>query len=78
MRTRSSNELPEAYHTPVGPGGIVLTDSQRLRLAVARLLAEDPPAVVFEDPTAGLDAAGEAACLPGLAALARGRDVRVV
>ncbi len=70
-------ELPEAYHTPVGPGGIVLTDSQRLRLAVARLLAEDPSAVVFEDPTAGLDAAGEAACLPGLAALARGREVRV-
>ena len=71
------HDLPEAYHTPVGPGGIVLTDSQRLRLAVARLLAQDPPAVVFEDPTAGLDAAGEAACLPGLAALARGREVRV-
>jgi hypothetical protein len=71
------DELPEAYHTPVGPGGIVLTDSQRLRLTVARLLAQDPPTVVFEDPTAGLDAAGEAACLPGLAALARGREVRI-
>lgn len=71
------DELPEAYHTPVGPGGIALTDSQRLRLAVARMLAENPPTVVFEDPTAGLDLAGEAACLPGLAALARGRDVRV-
>jgi hypothetical protein len=70
-------ELPEAYHTPVGAGGIVLSDSQRLRLAVARLLAEDPRAVTLEDPTAGLDAAGEAACLPGLAALARGREVRV-
>jgi hypothetical protein len=70
-------ELPEAYHTPVGPRGIVLTDSQRVRLAVARLLAEDPPVVVFEDPTAGIDSAGEAACLPGLAALVRGREVRV-
>ena len=70
-------ELPEAYHTPVSPGGIVLTESQWLRLAVARLLAEDPPAVVLEDPTAGFDPAAEAACLPGLAALARGRNVTV-
>jgi hypothetical protein len=70
-------ELPEAYHTPVSPGGVVLTESQWLRLALARLLAEDPPAVVLEDPTAGFDAAAEAACLPGLAALARGRDVTV-
>ncbi|HET7195177.1 MAG TPA: hypothetical protein VFI99_09320 [Nocardioides sp.] len=70
-------ELPESYHTPVSPGGIVLTEAQWLRLAVARLLAEDPPAVVLEDPTAGFDPAAEAACLPGLAALARGRDVTV-
>ena len=70
-------ELPESYHTPVSPGGIVLTESQWLRLTVARLLAEDPPAVVLEDPTAGFDPAAEAACLPGLAALARGRDVTV-
>lgn len=71
------NELPEGYHTPVGDGGIALTDSQRLRLAVARLLAEDPSAVVLEDPTSGLDPAGEAACLPGLAALVNGREVQV-
>jgi hypothetical protein len=39
-------ELPEAYHTPVGAGGIMLTDSQRRRLAVARQLADDPAATV--------------------------------
>lgn len=71
------DELPEGYHTPVGPGGIVLTDSQRLRLAIARLLAADPEAVELEDPTSGLDPVGEAACLPGLAALARGRELLV-
>ena len=70
-------ELPEAYHTPVSPGGIVLTESQWLRLAVARLLVEDPPTLVVDDPTAGFDPAAEAACLPGLAALARGRDVTI-
>jgi len=71
------NELPEGYHTPVGDGGVALTDSQRLRLSVARLLAADPATVMLQDPTGGLDAAGEAACLPGLAALARGREVHV-
>jgi hypothetical protein len=70
-------ELPEGYHTPVSPGGVVLTESQWLRLTIARLLAEDPPSVVLQDPTAGFDPAAEAACLPGLAALARGRDVTV-
>lgn len=72
------SELPEGYHTPIGSGGVILSPSQRLRLAVARLLAADPPAVVLDDPTADLDAAGEAAVLPGLEALLRGREVVVV
>ena len=71
-------ELPEGYDTPVGDGGIILAASQRLRLAVARLLAADPPAIVLEDPTAGLDTLGEAAALPGLEALLRGREITVV
>lgn len=70
-------ELPEGYHTPLGPGGVALTPSQRVRLEVARLIALDPSAVVLDDPTRGLDAAGEAAVLPGLQALLRDREVVV-
>jgi hypothetical protein len=70
-------ELPEGYHTPLGPGGVALTPSQRVRLEVARLIALDPSAVVLDDPTQGLDAPGEAAVLPGLWALLRGREVVV-
>ena len=70
-------ELPEGYHTPIGDGGYVLTKSQRLRLAVARVLAADPPSVLLDDPTAELDPAGEVAALPGLEALFRGREVVV-
>lgn len=70
-------ELPEGYHTPIGDGGYVLTQSQRLRLSVARLLAADPGSVLLDDPTADLDGASEVAVLPGLEALFRGRQVKV-
>lgn len=72
------SELPEGYHTPVGDGGVILTPSQRVRLAVARLSAADPPSLLLDNPTAGLDAAGEAAVLPGLEALMRNREVVLV
>ena len=72
------SELPEGYDTPVGDGGVILSPSQRLRLSVARILATDPPALLLDDPTAYLDAASEAAVLPGLEAVFRGRNVVVL
>lgn len=71
-------ELPEGYHTPVGEDGVVLSPGQRLRFAVATLIAADPRSVVVDDPTAGLDRADEAALLPVLESLFRGREVSVV
>jgi hypothetical protein len=71
-------ELPEGYRTPVGEGGVVLTSGQRLRLSVAAVIAADPASVVVDDPTAGLDPSAEAAALPGLESLFRGREVNVV
>lgn len=71
-------ELPEGYRTPVGEGGVMITSGQRLRLAVAALIAADPGSVVVEDPTAGLDDTAEAAALPGLESLFRGREVTVI
>ncbi len=71
-------ELPEGYRTPIGDGGVGLTASQCLRLSVAGLITADPRSVVVDAPTAGLDDAGEAAVLPGLEALFRGREVSVV
>ena len=72
------SELPEGYDTPVGDGGVILSPSQRLRLSVARILATDPPALLLDDPTAYLDAASEAAVLPGLEAVFRGRNVVIL
>ena len=69
------SELPEGYRTPIGSGGgVLLSPAQRLRLNIARLQVVNPPSVLVDDPTAGLDAAAEAAVLPGLEALLRGRQ----
>jgi len=71
-------ELPEGYDTPLGTDGFALTPAQELRLNIARLLADSPESVVLDNPTRGLDPAGEAAVLPGLEVLLRNRQVTVV
>lgn len=70
-------ELPEGYDTPIGTGGVTLSPSQLLRLTIAGMLVSDPPTVLLDNPTADLDAAGEAAVLPGLETFLRGREVVV-
>lgn len=72
------SEMPEGYSTPIGTEGVLLSPAQRLRLRVARLHALAPPKILVDDPTAGLDPAAEAAVLPGLEALFRGRQEVVV
>jgi Phosphotransferase enzyme family len=71
-------ELPEDYRTPIGRDGIAVSPAQALRLTIAHLLAHSPRVLVVDDPTEGLDEAGEAAALPGLEILFRGREVTIV
>jgi ATP-binding cassette subfamily B protein len=64
-------DLPERYETMLGrlfPGGRQLSGGQWQRLALGRLYFRTASVQVFDEPTASLDAAAEAATIERLQA----------
>ena len=69
---------PQGYDTLLGDGtGFALSGGQRQRLAIARALYGEPAYVVFDEPNANLDEAGEQALINTVLKL-RERGVTVV
>ncbi|MFC6666983.1 ATP-binding cassette domain-containing protein [Deinococcus radiopugnans] len=65
------DELPEGLNTPLGrlfQGGRQLSGGQWQRLALARLYFRDASVLVFDEPTAALDARAEAETIEALQA----------
>lgn len=72
------DQLPAGYDTELGPRGVELSGGQRQRLGIARVLLRDPPILILDEPTTGLDTATEAELLDGLQALMRGRTTIII
>lgn len=69
---------PAGLDAPVGDGGVLFSGGERQRLAVARSLLSAAPLLLFDEPTAHLDARNEHALQTTLETLAAGRTVLVV
>ncbi len=68
--------LPQGLDTPIAPG--TLSDGERQRMGLARVLLHDAPFMILDEPTGNLDALNEAAVLHALEANRQGKAVFIV
>lgn len=71
-------DLPDGYGTQVGEGARRFSAGQTKRIAIAQALLNDPPVLLFDEPTAELDREAEMQFVQTLRELAKDHTVVVV
>lgn len=70
--------LPDGFETVLGERGVRLSAGQRQRLAIARVILENPGIVVLDEATSALDAESEHAVGQAFERLLEGRTTLVI
>src|SRR5690606_33313286 len=72
------NRLPEGINTHVGERGIRLSQGEKQRLTIARVILKDPPLVILDEATASVDTMTEAAIQTAIETLISNRTTLVI
>jgi ATP-binding cassette, subfamily B, bacterial len=70
--------LPLGYNTRIGANGHGLSEGQKQRLLIARVVYKDPEIIIFDEATNSLDANNEKVIVENLAEFFEGKTVLVV
>lgn len=70
--------LPNRYNTRIGANGHGLSEGQKQRILIARVVYKNPEIVIFDEATNSLDANNEKAITENLGSFFRGKTVIVV
>ncbi|OTE98257.1 thiol reductant ABC exporter subunit CydC [Crenothrix sp. D3] len=76
--TQFIGRLPDGIHTWVGESGAKISGGEARRIALARLYLKNPPILLLDEPTEGLDSDTERDVLTALASFAQHKTLVMV